>query len=475
MSTEKKKTSLGKTAICFFGLLTIAAFPVLFVYFRNAGEVHFSEVIPILLIFLISGVGLFCISIIITSNPAKAGLISCAFLTVFSNYTAIERIIQSLFPGLLYWHIAPVLLVFLLHLSWIICRYIPDNITDLFMPVLSGVIALLIVLNGVIAIPSISTKLRAEKDAIKILEQEKSTDKKMPSFYFLLFDEYATIPFMQEHFQYDNSKTLQDLANLGFNISQTGYNESYWTAAVTANLFHLDYVADYDRDSSELLFKLRSDNPVFDQLRSAGYTIVSPAGAAFYGLNDALGRESKASTIMGEDVGTVLLNKTVIYPFLSDRRLDEAKTILEQLAYLQDEHNYEEYNQFMLAHIECPHTPFMFYSDGSVRDTISNSWDDLNMYLQQYQFVSDKMIEIATRIVKNNPNAIVWILSDHSARASDANGFIFSEKDMTNFFNAVYYQGQRLEIEGLSGVNTFRTLLNRLLGQTYDMIPLPEK
>ena len=42
---------------------------------------------------------------------------------------------------------------------------------------------------------------------------------------------------------------------------------------------------------------------------------------------------------------------------------------------------------------------------------------------------------------------------------------------MTNFFSAVYYKGQKLNIEGLSGVNTFRLILNELLGTSFEMLP----
>ena len=84
------------------------------------------------------------------------------------------------------------------------------------------------------------------------------------------------------------------------------------------------------------------------------------------------------------------------------------------------------------------------------------------------------MVEIADSITKNDPDAIVWILSDHGARAStDSEHPGFPYEDMTNFFNAVYYQGEKLDIEGLSGVNTFRLILNKLLKTNYEAIRLP--
>ena len=296
----------------------------------------------------------------------------------------------------------------------------------------------------------------------------------MPNFYFILFDELSTVPVVQKYFDYDNSDLLKKLEELGFTTSQSGHNESASTAVVTANLFNLDYLVT-SRDTEELKFSLRSNNEVFPQLREAGYTITGLGNASFYGLRDAIESQPQgATTVSGENVGTILLKNTVIYPYLLDYYPEAPRAILKSLDFLKDPANCSGHNQFLLAHIVCPHPPFYFNADGSLSDNVTSGWSDLNSYLNQYIFISNEMVQIAKTIVDNDPDAVVWILSDHGARATEDPRYgFFSVEDMTNFFNAVYYRGEQIDIEGLSGVNTFRTILNRLIGTDYEMVLLP--
>jgi len=97
-------------------------------------------------------------------------------------------------------------------------------------------------------------------------------------------------------------------------------------------------------------------------------------------------------------------------------------------------------------------------------------------YLGQYIFATEKMREIAELLVENDPNSIIIIQSDHGARASsDPDLFleIFPLEDVSNIFNAVYYKGEKLDIEGLSGVNTLRLVLNKAFTERFDMLEVP--
>ena len=54
-------------------------------------------------------------------------------------------------------------------------------------------------------------------------------------------------------------------------------------------------------------------------------------------------------------------------------------------------------------------------------------------------------MEIVESIVENDPNSIIIIQSDHSARASSDDDLflnIFSLEDMSSVFNAVYCKGE---------------------------------
>ena len=480
--TEQVKNKDSKTfLVALTCTIMVAAFPPMFLYFRNAGEAHFRDVAAVLMVFVLTGIVLFGISLLVTKNAGRAGVIASLFLLVFLNYTPIEGLIQKIAPDLRYWHIAPILFVLLLHLAWFIWKKAPDDLCKIITPVVCVVFAVLILINGVTAIPAINTRRNAEREARRQAEMTITTEYTLPNFYFILFDEFSTIPFMQKYYDYDNSKLLIDLENIGFNTSQTGHNESNATSVVTADLFQLNYDA-VSKSSEEEWFTLRTNNNVFPQLREKGYTIICPAEADFYGLPNALNDNTagKAKTLDGEDVKTILIKRSVINPFMFDASdyIDTAKVLLEQLSFLKNPNSFKSSNQFVLAHINLPHEPFYFNADGSMADSPSNDWTNPEPYLNQYRFASDQIYSIAQNLVANDPNSVIWILSDHSARAAsnlDLYLKIFPMEDMTNFFSAVYFQGRSINVEGLSGVNTFRLLLNELIGTSYEMIPLPSE
>ena len=48
---------------------------------------------------------------------------------------------------------------------------------------------------------------------------------------------------------------------------------------------------------------------------------------------------------------------------------------------------------------------------------------------------------------------------------------------MQNIINCVYYKGEKMDIEGLTGVNTIRMALNYVFGTDYEMLeakPIPQ-
>ena len=46
---------------------------------------------------------------------------------------------------------------------------------------------------------------------------------------------------------------------------------------------------------------------------------------------------------------------------------------------------------------------------------------------------------------------------------------------MQNILNSVYYQGKEMDIEGKSGINTLRIVLNEIFMTNYEMLDNPEK
>lgn len=464
-----------KNIICVINTLLVAMFPVLFMYFQNVEEILLNEIVVPLLLFAGLGISLFFVVLLMTKTSEKAELVAVLFLLCLLNYSALENAIFKLFPSLRYWHVLPIILILLFYISRnVVIRKMPQELSEVIAAVIGCTFLLLIAINAVLAIPDIYEKVIVQKtvnDRISISEDKLSSK---PNIYYILFDEYATVPFVEKYYNYDNSKLTETLENLHFNVSYTGHNESTLTATVATNYVNLDYVVNDNTSISERE-QLRWNNTLFQMLSAKGYEIVSTGyNSSFYGLPNVLDTTNavtkEATTIGGETVTDLLLQKTFLYPALMKRTdvPEAASDILEALQYLKDDKNFPDEGQFTIAHILLPHQPFYFKADGKVRKVISSNWIDDKYYLEQYIFATSQLLEIAKSITENDPGSIVLLLSDHGARGIKA-----STSDARTFLNAIYYQGEQLDIEGLSGVNTLRVVFGKLFDVDLELVELP--
>lgn len=129
---------------------------------------------------------------------------------------------------------------------------------------------------------------------------------------------------------------------------------------------------------------------------------------------------------------------------------------------------------FTLAYFCLPHSPFIVDEEGREVGlggyVGSESWSNKDYYLGQFKYTTSKlMLPILDTIVTDDPDAVIILMSDHGARGTP--GVTWEMK--TNSLNTVYYRGQDMEIEGLSNVNTLRTVLNRLFSLDYEMVDIP--
>ena len=459
--------------LSFIGVLACAAFSPLFMYFQNAGEAHFIDVAPTMLMFMAVGLVLYAITLLITRNPSKAGIISIAFLVVFLNYAHIESAIQSLLPSLRYWHILPITVVLLIHLGWIIHKFIPVEITEIITPVTTIVLMGLIVINAISAIPDIAGKIAAEKEMQQLDHSTNSASvEKKPNIYFLMFDEYASYDFMIKHYDYDNSRLMEKLEKSGFAISRTSHNDSIVTTTVVPNLMNLDYVVtdkntEYDK---ALMWK---NGALYSLLKDHGYSLHSILPSYGLPMLDDTQGSSTAVTVTGDSLKDLLLKSSIVYPFVKTVHNDLEGTLSSIESFIKS----GEKNRFLAAHFKITHTPFMYEQDGSISNYINSDWKNKQYYLNQYIYASKVIDQLVSCIIKNDPDSIIILQSDHGARASnDPELFkvMFSIEDMSHIFNCVYYQGTLLDIEGLSGVNTHRLVYSKLLNVDLPPVPVPK-
>ena len=478
MNYKLKKWIFTLTAV-----LAVATFPAVFMYCQNADEAKFSEIVPVLLTFMVIGLLAFVVLRIILRSTSKAAIVSFLFLLVFLNFSIIEDGMKILLPSLRYWHSVPLVIVIILHIAYLINRCMKEEFAEAGVKILGIVFGCLIAVNVAIAVPQIIRNWKVEWGIKKTLAQEidqkgQLTEKNddMPNVYLLIFDEYANFPEMEELYGYDNAPLKEFLIKHHFNISYTHHNESIWSHIVQANMVQMDYVA-VDSSTTAETYAWRHTGPLFDVMREHGYDIQILERGDFYGgtmpgLSEAA--VSKATTMSGESMQDILFKRTVLYPLFRKNNMqiiNDYLTIVEHLC-----SNAQELERtFTLAYFVFPHEPFIIDERGREVGTGGYSgpegWSNKDYYLGQFKYTTSKMmIPILESIITDDPGAIIILMSDHGAR--NAPGVTWELK--TNSLNAVYYQGQVVEIEGLSNVNTLRTVLNNLFSLDYKMVDVPK-
>ncbi len=476
--------SMKESMLPLLATLLVSVFPAVFLYCQNADEADFSEIVPALLVCAGVGLLLLALATVVTRSPVKAAIITALLMMLTENFTFIENAIKTLLPSLHYWHTVPIVLVVALHIAWAVHRFIKKKWADDIVFALCVGFGALIVVNTVMAAPKIATRLSFQRQE-QMIQQQNQTEPgelltDLPNIYMFIFDEYANFPQLEEYYDYDNKPLKEFLEKNSFSVDYTGHNESILSATIQTNLVSLNYLVTNSTPPAERDV-LRKNGKLFDVMREQGYKVDILESEGFYGGHMPNGETGKggAATINGDSLRDLLVKQCIFYPFLNEgTHADAVGSRITLIAdYLSDPVNLPAGGTFTLSYFCFPHQSFQVDENG---DTVPidhwEDWEDQRYYRGQYIFATKQMLRMAENIVENDPEAIIWLLSDHSARSGLGTSApqLFPLEVMNNAFNAVRIPGdETLDIEGLSLVNTARTICNHLFGTEFDMLEVP--
>lgn len=476
---------MKKAIIPTVSVVLLTVFPVLFLFFSNITAAKFSEIFPPLFIYLSVGIITYAISWVLTKSAVYGALISYPFILLFYNYSTIENLLESFFSSLKYWHILPICIFVLIHLSYFLYKKCPGDLATIIVQVISGVTALLIVFNLATSIPSLMKIMQLNIQGDNELNSNQiriENSKDLPNVYWLLFDEYSSFKVMNKYYDYDNLELKNGLEKLGFNLSFSSQNDSHKSSTVFANYFNLDYIVD-DTVDEAVKFEKTKNNKILKLFNDLGYKTVG------YGLsNELLGDDAPyidykeikskrhSQTMGGKSLQNILLDSTFFYPFITQARDSFSGIILDTFDKLQNP-NEETVPIVSLSYLKTPHEPFLFDAKGNLNSAEDYyNWIDKSIYRDQAIFVGNLILETMKQIVDNDPEAIIILQSDHSARAASENSLYrkwISVDDMRSILNAVYYKNEKLDIEGCSGVNTLRKVFGKAFELDLPMLEVP--
>ncbi len=476
----KSNSIIKQIAKSLLYIFVVCSYPPIFIFAQNAAEAQiFSICLPIA-VNLVFGIIVLCLSLVVTRSLIQSTFVSMVLTFILINYRLIETLIQKAIPYLKYWHILPLVFFVALHIFYIITKTISKESIYLTNKVIFCVVGALILFNLALATPAIINKVNLSTNSStknKINPSEVGTGK--PNVYYLIFDEYSGFEVIKNYYGYDNREFYDYLTNKKFSVSTNSYNEASDTTVVITNYMSLDYVVDESVDVATRT-RYRTNAKLFKLLEEHGYDVRGVGLSEFMGLPSIIGsNDIEATTITGENIYEILMKNTFLYPFIKSNTSKDAELVLDTIEYMKNKSNFNPNSSMMTMLYLCiPHQPFIFDKDGKMVNVENqNNWRDKKYYLEQYIYTTKLIVECVDSITTNDPNSIIILQSDHSARASsdiELHGNFISQKDMTNILNAVYFQGESIdEILGQSGLNTLRITLSKLLNTEMPVLEVP--
>lgn len=477
---RKKCPAWGLSLGC---LALMSLYPCLFQYSTNLPEARFQDALIFWGIFLAAGLLAFLVCLAILRRVEAAGFLSGLCLLVWMNFGLLKNGLRHFFPwmpGILVLGVCAVVLLAIgagiLMKKW--RCHVP-------LVLLTVMFAALCVVSGALAVPKLISGGGGDTSAP--VTAAESTGKDLPNVYYFLYDEYSGPEGLEYFYGFDNSGFYDALTQRGFSCSSDSYNtESCATVQLVPDLYGLDYdVPPFESGdgNTPVLYQ------VFEKL-GYGINVISH--------NDFLDTDGANNLTKGQAADSIglylyqnsLLPDTPLGTWMEGsmpqlRANYQYQTLLDET--LDTMENAWQYTgtgpTVTFGYVQCPHTWFIYDAEGkTVPYSEHLNWRDPQYYLGQLQYVNQCILTAVDGILTHDPTAVIILQSDHGARVgyhlAELYGDDYDPETETihqqNILNCVYAGGRQLDISGLSGINTLRTVLNQVYGMEYDRIPQRE-
>jgi len=469
-------------------ILLTCLYPCAFIYLNNVNEALFTDMLPMLGLFCLTGLILFGASWLILRRADAAGLFAALSMLLITNIGLVSSLLKYHISWMRDRYILLVGAALLIGLFLLLLRKKKFPAKE-FCGILSILFAALTVIHIIPAIPTIYELITFDPPEAELSDTAFQGDK--PNVYLFLVDEYGGGENMRRYYDFDNEEFLSFLEENRFNISDSTKNsESIWTSTLVPNLMNLDY---YVRDSQPERVRLKyMDDPLLTRLfRENGYQVNLISHLDF----------------IGEDAGTLLHQRQVPDRIGAYILYNSAFSLFPHVNYYLEQwlgiHSlatqYYDTQEifdcmmscadhvgdgptFTVSYVQSPHWPFLFDENGEFIYGGSEFLDH-SIYLGQLTYVNKVLTASIENILQQDPDSIIVLQADHGPRYPGQIKIYHNGPDydpyvetpyMQNALNCVYYRGQSLPIEGQTGINTWRLLLNETYGLELEMIPAPE-
>ena len=471
-------------------------FPCFFVFYANVEEIGIkglSYILGPLFIYVLIALAVYIVLIILFRKCEKASFFTMIIVGIIFNYVVINKVFNFIFPCDYRMQTIILIVLFAAIISLFTIKKIKVDY-GMFCDIVCVALLFLILSDCLMVGVKMGNAKEIKKSTVE-LNQTKESDR---NIYYLIFDEYSGEKGLEYYYGSDNHELYGFLENNNFNIIRNDHNyEGMFTHEIVPNILNLDYVTSISGIASknvELTKKAKmleffKDNGysiklVNDEgfLKDDGYEIVGGKKNKKYVIDE---KTSTQQTIFQQGVvALILMSKDLKYNMEKKTQIAKEKSSLFDSYY--DNCGKDGGKKVLLGYFNMPHDPFLFKHDGTVTDdTNVADWKDKSYYMEQVEYVNTQIERIVEKIIKDDPDSIIVMQSDHGARYARANMASYKKSDydevketeyMQNVINFVYMGGEKLDIsDDTSCINTWRTILNKEFGTDLEMLECKDK
>lgn len=461
----------SRTFTTIISMVTIVLYPCLYIYFINAERVNIQDVLKMVGLFSLNALLVYGIAFFFMCNKSKAGLLTNITMLFILLFGYIEKELDLLFPQLYYWHILMLVFTLLVVLGTVIKDKISAGIAEKINTVLLTVFSVLIIFNGINAAPVIIKSFTIDSDESDPEIQTGNSDVSF-NVYFFVFDEYGGLYNLERYCGYDNTPFYDSLEALGFNVSKDSRNLTISTVIEVSTLLNLERISDDENYSYKAGIQALRDPKLFILFKEKGYKVNLISDQEFVPTSSSTIDYFYTSNTKFETVEKLIINNSVYYPVLMKTKDTRITEINNMFLYAQKSPEIQSTKLFTFGYFMLPHLPWVVDEFGnSINEIDRTNYRNSDVYLGQLKYTSAKILDTVNSIILADPNAIIILQSDHGYRqpahlqawyGETITDIDYETQFQTNILNAVYYKGETIDIDSLSGLDTLNIVINKL-------------
>lgn len=481
----QSKSKISGQLMSIFASIIVALFP--FVYFANRNLNLLSQkdmwisaglVIALWLI-------LFLINVAILRSVEKASLATIIAVLPLSLYHIGLDAIQKVMRNFHYWHgIVLFLTIFIISLL-VIHWYFKVSLVRKLNLIIGAIFLILALVNTV---PSLVQSFRAERarTAVESNLSNKVGDlisdtEHLPNIYLFILDEFSGQEGLERFTGYDNQKFYDDLEALSFNVSKSSRSYTLLSKVEISNLLNLSLLAK-SFSEQERIEAMKSPY-LLTTLKSMGYSFNLINDQKYISTREGFFKykfEPHGIFQQEENLAKILIDKSVFFPIQIQPKLDRIETVKKMFDYGGRSSSFQESKLFTLGYFMFPHHPWVVNEFGEpLPESESKNWKNANTYLGQLKYANGLVLEMVKTIIEDDPQSYIILVGDHGYRQAFHLEKLYGTKMdnpeletfyMRNILSAVYFGGEKLEIEGYSTINVLRTMMDKLFGLDLGLI-----